>query len=260
MQGRLQGKRCDAQYFLDEVLPHATEACNYLLAVDVEMNTVDGYAMSSWETGYGDFVLRPDLATLRLLPWHPGTALVLVRPRVGATAPRWSPRPARCCAASSTGWPSAGWPPTSAPSSSSSCSATPTSEAWAKGLPRPAARPTSTTSTTRCSAPPGSSRCCARIRNDMTGAGLVRRVGQGRVQPRPARDRVPVRRGAHHLRQARRLQDRRQGDRRPAGHEPHVHGQVRRARGQLVPHPPQPARATTSRRMAGDGPRRASRR
>ncbi|WP_152363882.1 glutamine synthetase family protein [Microlunatus speluncae] len=76
MQGRLQGKRCAAEFFLNEVVPHATEACNYLLAVDVEMNTVDGYAMSSWEHGYGDFVLRPDLATLRLVPWHEATALV----------------------------------------------------------------------------------------------------------------------------------------------------------------------------------------
>ena len=77
MQGRLQGKRCAAEYFLNEVVPHATEACNYLLAVDVEMNTVDGYKMSSWDRGYGDFVLRPDFETLRLLPWHEGTALVL---------------------------------------------------------------------------------------------------------------------------------------------------------------------------------------
>ncbi|TWE22675.1 glutamine synthetase family protein [Prauserella muralis] len=77
MQGRLQGKRCAARYFLDEVVGHATEACNYLLAVDVEMNTVDGFAISSWERGYGDCVLRPDLATLRLVPWHEGTALVL---------------------------------------------------------------------------------------------------------------------------------------------------------------------------------------
>ncbi|WP_330181663.1 glutamine synthetase family protein [Nocardia sp. NBC_01503] len=77
MQGRLQGKRCSARYFVEEVLDHATEACNYLLAVDVDMSTVDGYAMSSWETGYGDFVLRPDLSTLRLVPWWPGTALVL---------------------------------------------------------------------------------------------------------------------------------------------------------------------------------------
>jgi glutamine synthetase len=77
MQGRLQGKRCAAPYFLGEVVPHAAEACNYLLAVDVEMNTVGGYAMSSWERGYGDFVLKPDLATLRLVPWQEGTALVL---------------------------------------------------------------------------------------------------------------------------------------------------------------------------------------
>jgi glutamine synthetase len=77
MQGRLQGKRCAARYFLDEVVPHAAEACNYLLAVDVEMNTVDGYAMSSWERGYGDFVLKPDMSTLRRVPWHEATALVL---------------------------------------------------------------------------------------------------------------------------------------------------------------------------------------
>jgi len=77
MQGRLQGKRFDARHFVDEVQAHGTEGCNYLLAVDVEMNTVDGYALSSWETGYGDFVLTPDFSTLRRLPWHPGTALVL---------------------------------------------------------------------------------------------------------------------------------------------------------------------------------------
>ena len=77
MQGRLQGKRCHAKFFLDEVLGHASEACNYLLAVDVDMNTVSGYAMSSWDTGYGDFVMRPDVSTLRLLPWQPGTALVI---------------------------------------------------------------------------------------------------------------------------------------------------------------------------------------
>ena len=77
MQGRLQGKRMTAVHFLDEVVPHAAEACNYLLAVDVEMNTVEGYAMSSWERGYGDFVMRPDLSTLRHIPWQEGTVLVL---------------------------------------------------------------------------------------------------------------------------------------------------------------------------------------
>jgi glutamine synthetase len=77
MQGRLQGKRFHARFFVDEVLAHGTEACNYLLAVDVDMNTVEGYAISSWERGYGDFVIRPDLATLRLVPWNPGTALLI---------------------------------------------------------------------------------------------------------------------------------------------------------------------------------------
>ncbi|MET8978604.1 glutamine synthetase family protein [Streptomyces sp. NPDC004539] len=77
MQGRLQGKRFAARFFLDEVLRHGTEGCNYLLAVDTEMNTVRGYAMSSWESGYGDFAMRPDLSTLRRIPWHPGTALLV---------------------------------------------------------------------------------------------------------------------------------------------------------------------------------------
>ena len=77
MQGRLQGKRMDARHFLNDTLEHGTEGCNYLLAVDVEMNTVDGYEISSWERGYGDFVMAPDLATLRTIPWQPGTALLL---------------------------------------------------------------------------------------------------------------------------------------------------------------------------------------
>ncbi|MFI0188894.1 glutamine synthetase family protein [Streptomyces sp. NPDC017086] len=77
MQGRLQGKRFAARFFLDEVLHHGTEGCAYLLAVDTEMNTVDGYAMSSWDRGYGDFAMRPDVSTLRRVPWHPGTALLL---------------------------------------------------------------------------------------------------------------------------------------------------------------------------------------
>ncbi|SDK15198.1 glutamine synthetase [Nonomuraea maritima] len=77
MQGRLQGKRLSARYFLEEVLHHGSEGCNYLLAVDVEMNTVTGYAMSSWDRGYGDFVMKPDLTTLRRVPWHEGTVLVM---------------------------------------------------------------------------------------------------------------------------------------------------------------------------------------
>ncbi len=77
LQGRLQGKRLDAEYFVDEVLEHGSEGCNYLLAVDIEMNTVDGYTISSWERGYGDLVMVPDFATMRRIPWLPGSAMVL---------------------------------------------------------------------------------------------------------------------------------------------------------------------------------------
>src|SRR5947209_5918362 len=77
MQGRLVGKRVSARLFVDEVAAHGAECCGYLLAVDVEMNTVAGYAMSSWDTGYGDMVMTPDVSTLRRVPWLPGTALVI---------------------------------------------------------------------------------------------------------------------------------------------------------------------------------------
>jgi glutamine synthetase len=77
MQGRLQGKRLHGRYFVDEVVEGGSEGCNYLLAVDVDMNTVDGYAMSSWASGYGDFVMKPDFTTLHPVPWQPGTVMVL---------------------------------------------------------------------------------------------------------------------------------------------------------------------------------------
>jgi glutamine synthetase len=77
MQGRLMGKRMTARHFLEEVAEHGAEACNYLLAVDVDMNTVEGYELASWERGYGDFEMHPDLSTLRYVPWHEGTALCL---------------------------------------------------------------------------------------------------------------------------------------------------------------------------------------
>ncbi len=76
MQGRLQGKRLHAGYFLSDVLGHGTEGCNYLLAVDVEMNTVPGYAISSWETGYGDMQFALDLETIRVLTWLPKTVMI----------------------------------------------------------------------------------------------------------------------------------------------------------------------------------------
>ena len=78
MQGRLMGKRLHAEFFLDEMdAGHGVEGCNYLLALEMEMDPVPGYALASWEQGYGDFDVRPDLATLRRIPWLEGTALVL---------------------------------------------------------------------------------------------------------------------------------------------------------------------------------------
>ncbi|GAA0951429.1 glutamine synthetase family protein [Nonomuraea longicatena] len=77
LQGRVQGSRLAVPYFLEEVAERGFGACVYLLAADVEMGTGPGYAIDAWNTGFGDFVLRPDPATLRPLPWDPGTALVL---------------------------------------------------------------------------------------------------------------------------------------------------------------------------------------
>jgi glutamine synthetase len=78
MQGRLMGKRLHGEFFVeDHVAEHGVEGCNYLLANDMEMDPVPGYGIASWEQGYGDFVLQPDLATLRLIPWLEATALVL---------------------------------------------------------------------------------------------------------------------------------------------------------------------------------------
>jgi glutamine synthetase len=78
MQGRLVGKRVDADHFLAMVATgHGIDGCNYLLAVDMDMEPVPGYEMASWERGYGDLVMRPDLDTLRRIPWLEATALVL---------------------------------------------------------------------------------------------------------------------------------------------------------------------------------------
>src|SRR3954452_19748147 len=78
MQGRLLGKRLHRDFFFEQVEHgHGTEGCNYLLAVDMEMEPVPGYEIASWERGYGDFALVPDLATLRRIPWLEATALVL---------------------------------------------------------------------------------------------------------------------------------------------------------------------------------------
>jgi len=77
MQGRLMGKRIDGEFFLEEAASHGIEGCDYLLALDMEMDPVPGYKMANWDLGYGDFHIVPDLATLRRIPWLDRTALVV---------------------------------------------------------------------------------------------------------------------------------------------------------------------------------------
>ena len=157
MEGRLQGKRLTAPHFLDEVLEHGAEGCNYLLAVDVDMETVDGYAMSSWERGYGDFEMKPDLDTLRPVPWHEGTVMVMADlqwedGREVVASPRQILRRQLARLAERGLAANAGTELEFIVFQRHlrgrvAARATATSS-----------RPTSTTSTTRCSAPPGSSR------------------------------------------------------------------------------------------------------
>lgn len=77
VQGRLVGKRVSARLFLEDIIHHGAECCNYLLTVDVENNTVPGYDFSSWDRGYNDMAMIPDLSTLRIVPWLPATAMVI---------------------------------------------------------------------------------------------------------------------------------------------------------------------------------------
>ena len=159
MQGRLQGKRLHARYFLDVVLEHATEGCNYLLAVDVDMNTVDGYAMSSWSSGYGDFVMQPDLSTLRPVPWNPGTVMVLADLRWEDGSPVVaSPRQVLARQTAPAGGPGHGGvrrDGAGVPRLPGHLRA-----GVERRLPATSHRRTSTTSTTPCWARHGSSPCC----------------------------------------------------------------------------------------------------
>ena len=236
MEGRLQGKRLTASHFLDEVLEHGAEGCNYLLAVDVDMETVGGYAMSSWERGYGDFEMKPDLDTLRPVPWHEGTVLLLADLAVGrrlrgrrlaAADPAPPARPPRRARAGS---------PTPAPSSSSSSSTTPT-----RTPGRTAYRDLEPANLYNIDySLLGTARVeplIRRIRNEMAAAGMTVEnskgecnLGQHEINFRygealaAADDHAIYKNGAKEI-----AAQEEHGD--------HLHGEVQRARGQLVPHP-----------------------
>ena len=76
MQGRLQGKRLDATFFANDLATGAVEGCSYMLASDVDMRTVDGFALTSWERGYGDLAFQTDFSTIRMVPWHEKTVMI----------------------------------------------------------------------------------------------------------------------------------------------------------------------------------------
>ena len=152
---------------------HDAEACNYLLAVDVDMNTVDGYAMSSWETRLRRLrACSPTSPRCGPVPWHPAHGDVHGRPRLARRRAPWSPRRARSCAASSTGSPSAAGSRSPPPSWSSSSSATPTRRPGARPTAT-SSRPTTTTSTTRILGTSRVEPLLGRIRREMAAAGLA---------------------------------------------------------------------------------------
>ena len=246
MQGRLQGKRLDGAHFLDEVAEHGAEGCNYLLAVDVEMNTVDGYAMSSWERGYGDFVHAPR-------PRHAAAGAVArrdgdvswptshgptARDVVAVAAPDPAP-PAR--------------PPRRARLDRARRHRARVPRlprhlrgGLAQGLPRPDAGEPLQRRLLAARAPARIEPLLRRIRNAMARPGMVVESAKGECNLGQHEIAFRYADALRHGRRARRLQERRQGDRGPGGHEPHLHGEVRRARGQLVPHPLLAARRRTA--------------
>ena len=236
MEGRLQGKRLTARHFLDEVVEHDAEGCNYLLAVDVDMNTVDGYAMSSWERGYGDFVFKPDMDTLRLVPWHEATVLLMadLAWEDGSdvvASPRQILR-RQLARLAERGWTAAAGTELEFIVFRDSYE-----EAWHKAYRdlEPANLYNvdySMLGTARIEP------LIRRIRNSMMAADMSVENSKGECNFGQHEINFRYDDALQYRRQPRDLQDGRQGDRGAGGHVDHVHGQVRRARGQLVPHPP----------------------
>ena len=240
MQGRLQGKRLTATHFLDDVAEHGAEACNYLLAVDVDMNTVEGYEMSSWEHGYGDFVMQPDFDTLRPVPWHAGHRAVHGGPRL-ARRPPVVASPRQILRRQIDRLAERGWRPQAATELEFIVFRDTYEEAWEKGYRDldPANLYNvdySLLGTARVEP------LIRRIRNEMAGAGLTVENSKGECNLGQHEINFTTGRALSTADDAHDLQERRQGDRRPGGLCDHVHGEVQRARGQLVPHPPVAAR------------------
>ncbi len=256
MQGRLQGKRLHGRYFVDHVVGHGTEGCNYLLAVDVDMNTVDGYAISSWEKGYGDMEFVLDDRT------RSGCSPTCPRPRWSSAT--WSGRTTPPCVQSPRVDPAEAARPGGRARLDGAgrhrarvhrCSTRRTRQAHDSGY-RDLTPSTSTTSTTRSSAPRGSSRSCATSATTCTPRAWTSRA------PRASATSASTRSASCTPRRWRPPTTTRstrppQGDRLAARQVGHVHGEVQRARGQLLPHPPVAARHRRRAGVLGQGGRRA---
>ncbi len=235
MQGRLQGKRLTAGHFLGEVLEHGAESCNYLLAVDVEMNTVEGYAMSSWERGYGDMVLVPDLATLRRVPWQEGTAICLADVSwLDGSDVVASPR--QVLRRQLARLAERGWSANAGTELEFMVFLDTYEEAWHKGYRE--LRPANLYNVDYSLL--GTARVeplIRRIRNDMGAAGMVVEDSKGECNLGQHEINFRYADALQHGGRARDLQERREGDRLRGRHGAELHGQVRPARGKLVPHP-----------------------
>ena len=237
MQGRLMGKRLHAEFFLEEMdAGHGVEGCNYLLALEMEMDPVPGYALASWEQGYGDFDVRPDLATLRRIPWLEATALVLGDVQWHDGTPV-QPSPRQVLKAQLERAAALGFTPMMGSELEFYLLRETFEEAHAKeysGLTPsvPYILDYHILATTYDEA------FLRQIRNGMQAAGHARRDVEGRGVAGPAGDQLPLRRRADDGGQPRHLQERRQGDRVPQRVLDHVHGEaVPGLDRQLLPHP-----------------------
>ncbi len=257
MQGRLLGKRLHRDFFFEQVEHgHGTEGCNYLLALDMEMDPVPGYEIASWERGYGDFNLAPDLSTLRRIPWLEATALVLCDVEWGDGSPV-RPSPRQVLRAQVERARALGFEVMVGSELEFYLLRETYEEAHAKGyrdltpsVPYILDYHILATTLRRAAAAPDPQRDARRRhpRRDVEGRGVARSAG----------DQLPLRRRADDGRQPRRLQERRQGDRAPERLLDHVHGEARPHVDRLVVSHPLVALARRRERVRGRDARRSA--
>ena len=228
------GKRVVPQFFLEEILgEEGLHACLYLLAIDMEMEPLPGYKYASWETGYGDFRMVPDISTLRLVPWLEKTAMVICDIADEETGEPVEVAPRQILKRQIERARQAGFVSKTGSELEFYLFRDSFEDLAERALPRRAAvvelhhgLPHAADDQGRLDRPADPQRHARRR--------YPGRVLEGRVRPRPARDQHHVRRRAGGRRQPRHLQARREGDRRGERRGGHVHGQVHDGRGRLV--------------------------